>query len=114
MQYSAIEAPIQAVQGFGSKSILIHHDTQSAFRDLTISPIDTPLGFQWEDAFYTQHGLPFGLRTAPYLFNLCAEVFHCILKMQIETANIGAPIINNIDDFFVSVRPRSDSQPQEI
>ena len=77
IQYSGIEDAIQVVQRFGRNSILTKRDFESAFCHIPVSPIDPPLlGFQWEEAFYTERFLPFGLRTAPYLFNRFAKPFH--------------------------------------
>lgn len=102
IKYSGIEDAIQAVQQFGGNSILIKREFESAFRHIPVSPIDTPLlGFQWEDIFYAERFLHFGLRTAPYLFNLFAEVFHWILEQQLKKANIRATIIHYLDDFLL-------------
>jgi hypothetical protein len=38
------------------------------------------LGFEWRDVFYKETCRPFGLCTAPFIFNLFAEVFHWILQ----------------------------------
>jgi len=77
IQYSGIEDAIQTVQGFGTNSIQIKPDFDSAFCYIPLSPIDTPLlGFTGEDTFYRERFLSLGLRTAPYLFNLFVEVFH--------------------------------------
>jgi len=106
IRYSSIEEAIQAVQRFGRDSILIKRDFESAFRHILVSPIDTSLlGSQWEDACYAERFLPFGLRTAPYLFNLFAEVVHWILKQQLKTANISASIIHYHKHFLLVLDP---------
>jgi len=75
--HSGIEDGIEAVQKLGKNCILVKHDFASAFRHIPVSPEDSPLlGFHWLDKYYAERFLPFGLRTAPYLFNLFAEVFH--------------------------------------
>ena len=106
IKYSGIEDAIQAVHRFGDNSILIKRDFKSAFSHIPVSPIDTPLlGFQWEGIFYAECFLPFGLRTARYLFNLFAEVFHWILEQQLKMANISASIIHYLDDFLLVLDP---------
>jgi len=106
IQYSGIEYAIQAVQHFWRNSILIKPDFASAFRHIPVLPTDTPLlGFQWEEGFYAEHFLPFGLRTAPYLFNLFAEVSHWILEKQLKMANITATIIHYLDHFWLVLDP---------
>jgi len=80
---STLEDAIQAVQDLGKECSFIKRDFESAFRHVPISPLDSPLlGFHWENTFYAQRYLPFGLRTAPYLFNLFAELFHWGLETQ--------------------------------
>ena len=75
--YSGIGDAIKAIQAMGRDCLLVKRDFESAFRHIPVSPLDSPLlGFHWEGTFYAESFLPFGLRTAPYLFNLFAEVFH--------------------------------------
>ena len=75
--YSGIEDAITAVQTFGMNCILIKRDFEAAFRHILISPEDSLLlGLHWPNRYYPKRFLPFGLQTAPYLFNLFAEVFH--------------------------------------
>ena len=106
IKYTGIEDVIQAVQRFGGNSILIKRDFEFAFRHIPVSPMDTPLlGFQCEGIFYAQPFLPFGLRSALYLFNLFAEGFHWILEQQLKKANISATIIHYLDDFLLVLDP---------
>ena len=77
IQYCGIEDAIRAVQTSGRNCILIKRDFESAFPHIPILPEDSPLlGFHWQNGYYTERFLPSGLMTAPYLFNLFAEVFH--------------------------------------
>jgi len=106
IQLGRIEDTIQVVELFGRNSILMKRDFESAFHPIPISPIDHPLlGFQWEEAFYAEHFPPFGLRTAPYQFNLGVEVFHCILEQQLQMANITATIIHYLEDYLLVLDP---------
>jgi len=45
------------------------------------------------------------VRTAPYLFNLVAEVCYWILGQQFKTANIIPTIIHYLDDFLLALDP---------
>ena len=75
--YSSVSEAIEAIQAFGQNCVLLKRDFESAFRHIPVSPLDIPLlGFHWQDSYYAEQFLPFGLRTAPYLFNLFAEAFH--------------------------------------
>jgi len=67
-----------------------------------MSPIDSALlGFYWENKYYSKRYLPFGLRTAPFLFNLFAEGFHWILGNELEKENLQAEIIHYLHDFLI-------------
>ena len=68
--YSSIRDTIESVQTFVKNCILVKRDFESAFWHIPVSPLDSHLlGFHWENRYYTECFLPFGLRTAPYLFN---------------------------------------------
>jgi len=74
--YSNIVDAITAIQKLGRSCLLVKRDFESAFRHIPIFPLDTPLlGFHWEGPYYSELFLPFGLRTAPYLFNPFANYF---------------------------------------
>ena len=110
IQYSGIEDAITAVQLYGTNCILIKRDSEAAFRHIPISPEDSPLlGFHWQNRYYAERFLPFGLRTAPYLFNLFAEVFHWILEQQLNSRNIPATVIHYLDNFLIVLPPGVDN-----
>ena len=109
IQYSGIEEAIRAVQDWGKGCILAKRDFESAFRHIPISPDDSPLlGFQWKNRYYFERFLPFGLRTAPYLFNLFAEVFHWILDSELQRQNLAACTIHYLDDFLMVLPPHAN------
>jgi len=102
ISYSSIEEAIEAIQLLGRSSILVKRDFEAAFRHIPVSPLDSPLlGFHWKGRYYAERFLPFGLRTAPYLFNIFAEVFHWILENEILRKNPNARIIHYLDDFLI-------------
>ena len=110
--YSGIVDAVSAIQILGKDCILIKRDFESAFRHIPVSPYDSPLcGFHWQNQYYAERYLPFGLWTAPYLFDLLAEDFHWILEDQLIKHHIPARIIHYLDDFHIvipaSEKPRS-------
>jgi hypothetical protein len=62
------------------------------------------MGFQWKDNFYVERSLPFGLATAPFIFNLFAEVFHWILQSW-----LGWKFLSHYLDDFICIFPMSAS-----
>lgn len=108
--YSGINDAILAIQNMGTGSLLVKRDFESAFRHIPVSPLDSPLlGFQWQGRYYSECFLPFGLRTAPYLFNLFSEAFHWILQEELGTQELPGRIIHYLDDFLIVIPP--DSNP---
>jgi hypothetical protein len=82
---------LQAGQG----CIMIKRDMKDAFRLIPIAPQHQWLmGLQWEGRFYQELVLPFGLRTAPVIFNVIAEAWEWILKSFLP----WAPIKHYLDD----------------
>ena len=89
--------------------MLIKRHFESAFRHIPVSPYDSPLlGFHWQNWYYAERYLPFGFWTAPYLFNLFAEVFHWILQDQLIKYHIPARIIHYLDGFLIVI-PASEN-----
>ena len=56
-------------------------DIQSAFRIIPIHPDDWELlGMSWKGLFFFDKALPFGLRSAPYLFNQLSDALEWLVK----------------------------------
>jgi len=91
---------------------MLKWDFENAFRHIPISRIDSPLlGLCWAKRYYSELFLPFGLRTAPYLFNLFAEVFNWILvnEFMIQKKPIG--IVHYLDDLLLITRGNTELEP---
>ena len=81
-------------------------DIKSAFRNIPVHPSDWELlGMKWNGLYFFDTVLPFGLRSAPYLF----DQFSCMIEWIIKN-KLGIPnVIHILDDFFFVTRPsRSD------
>ena len=55
------------------------------------------LGLKWNGKFYIDKRLPFGLRSAPFLFNWLADSLHWILVNKCGVMNV----IHYLDEFFI-------------
>jgi len=87
----------------------VKRDFENAFRHIPLSPEDSPLlGLEWQGRYYSEHFLPFGLRTAPYLFNLFAEVFHWIVAHDLQSRGIPGEIVHYLDDFLAILPPHGN------
>ena len=78
-----IDNAIQEILRLGKGTLLAKIDIQSAFRLLPVHPKDRHLlGMSWTDGIYIDTCLPFGLRSAPKLFNVMADLLAWILQQQ--------------------------------
>lgn len=107
--YSSVSEAIEAIQAFGQNCVLLKRDFESAFRHIPVSPLDISLlGFHWQDSYYAEQFLPFGLRTAPYPFNLFAEAFHWVLEYKLSQQSLPVQIIDYLDDFLLIASAYAD------
>lgn len=58
------------------------------------------LGIHWQDRYFVDTCLPFGLRSAPYLFNQFAKALHWIL-----IKNYAFPNLIYLYDYLISIWP---------
>ena len=81
-------------------------DLKSAFRMIPVRHQDwCLLGMQWNDCLYIDKCLPFGLRSAPFLFNQFADALSWIMR-----ANYGVTShIHYLDDYLL-VGPADSDQ----
>ena len=57
-----------------SGALLAKLDVQSAYRNVPVHPEDQPLlGMEWRGDVFVDAALPFGLRSAPKIFNAVAD-----------------------------------------
>lgn len=103
LRYSQISEVWNHIVAAGRGSFIMKNDWEAAFRNIPIAPQDRwMMGFQWEGKFYKECCLPFGLRTAPFLFNLFAEALHWILQSW-----LGWEYTCHLLDDIVLVTPHS-------
>jgi hypothetical protein len=103
LEYSTIEDVLQLVRIAGQHCSILKRDIKDAFRNIPIAPhIQWLLGFEWKGIFYKETCLPFGLSTAPFIFNLFAEAFHWILQSWLQWN-----LLQHYLDDFITVIPAS-------
>jgi hypothetical protein len=94
----------------GKGCYLFKKDVKDAFRIIPIAPADRwLLGFMWNDHYYNENCLPFGLATAPILFNLFAEALHWILQSFLSLQFV----LHYLDDFIFAL-PKQVANTQKI
>lgn len=104
IKYITIEDAIQHILSLGPGTLIAKIDIKSAFRLLPIHPGDRHLlGMKWNNEVYLDTCLPFGLRSAPRLFNVLADLLEWILQQKGVTFSL-----HYLDDFLTAGPPRSD------
>jgi hypothetical protein len=105
IHYESLAHAMALVENVGENALLVKRDLKSAFRYIPVSPLDYwCLIFEWNGIFYIDTFLPFGLRTAPRIFNLFSEAIHWVLETK-----YGWSVTHYLDDFFAVFPPNTDS-----
>ena len=78
LTYITVDTAINHIIELGPGTLLAKIDIKSAFCLLPVHPSDRHLlAMKWNKGIYIDACLPFGLRSAPKLFNILADLFSC-------------------------------------
>ena len=97
LRYASLDNAVEIIMGLGRSTALAKFDLSNAYRIVPVHPEDQPLlGIYWQGAVYMDRSLPFGLRSAPKIFNAVADVLAWILHDN------GLPyVLHYLDDFLL-------------
>ena len=99
LQYVRVDDAIRILKSLGPGSFMAKTDLKSAFRLIPIHPDDWDLlGIHWNNQYYVDLYLPFGLRSAPFLFNQLSDALEWVLKHNYGLKHV----IHILDDFFIA------------
>ena len=103
LQYVRVDDAIRILTTLGPGAFMAKTDLKSAFRLIPVHPSDWNLmGIYWQSQYYVDLYLPFGLRSAPFLFNQLSDALEWVLKR-----NYGLErVIHILDDFFLAESSR--------
>lgn len=103
LSYITIDSAISHILNLGQGTLLAKIDIKQAFRLLPVHPADRHLlAMRWKDSIFIDTCLPFGLRSAPKLFNILADLLSWILEQQGVS-----PLLHYLDDFLLMAPPES-------
>lgn len=104
LQYIKIDDIIKMLSKFGPGALMAKFDIESAYRNIAVYPPDRYLlGMKWRNAYYVDFALPFGLRSAPAIFNSVADLVEWIL-----VNNYGIDdLLHYLDDFIMAAPANS-------
>ena len=86
-------------------------DIKNAYRIVPIHPDDHYLlGMKWRNRYFVDLALPFGFRSAPYIFNSLADLFHGIIVNNFLVPDL----LHYLDDYFTLGPPASPVCAQSL
>ena len=79
-KYRKFEEVLEMVREGGRSSVILKRDVKDAFRNIPLAPhIRWLFGFSWEDIFYVEKCLSFGLENIHLFINSIMEIFFYFL-----------------------------------
>ena len=101
VQYVSVDAFIEGIMVLGRGTLMAKFDVASAYRNVAIHPDDRPLlGMMWRGQYFVDVVLPFGLRSAPFIFTAIADLVEWIL-----VHNYGVNFLRHYLDDFLTLGP---------
>ena len=103
LTYMKVDDVVRHVLTLGKHCLLAKIDIEAAFRNIPVHPDDRHLlGMQWRDQLFVDTVLPFGLRSAPKIFNSVADA------LQWAAKHAGISYLEHfLDDFITAGAPLS-------
>ena len=104
LHYIKLDQVIHVVSKLGVGALMAKFDKEAAYRNVPVHPSHRVLlGMKWRDQFYADLVLPFGLRSAPFVFNSVADMVEWILVNSYQIPHL----LHSLDDFITAGPPRS-------
>lgn len=83
---------------------MVKFDVQNGYRIIAVHPEDCPLfGMKWQGTYFVDTVLPFGIRSAPYIFTCIADLVEWITKQNYNVSFL----MHYLDDFRTIGSPGS-------
>ena len=109
LQYITVDQIIRMISKYGSGALIAKFDVEAAYRNIAVHPSDRYLlGLKWRNHYYVDLALPFGLRSAPYIFNSVADLVEWIL---LNAQNVS-DLLHYLND-FITAGPLDSNQCAE-
>ena len=101
LHYTTVEDIAKIITEVGKGALLAKFDIESAYRLIPAHPQDRPLqAMHWDGKMYIDPMLPFGLWSAPKMFNAVADALNWHLQV------VGSPLIRHyLDDYIIIIPP---------
>ena len=110
LTYATIDTAVEGILSMGRGTRLAKVDLKSAYRIIPVHPNDRRLlGMEWKGEYFVDTALPFGLRSAPKLFNAFADGLEWIFWGK--GANF---VLHYLDDYLFEGRPGTNECDQAL
>ena len=108
--YASVDDAAILLHALGPGAQMAKLDIRDAYRIIPVHPEErTFLGVQWNNSVYVDCQLPFGLASAPAIFNALADALEWILRQR----GIRA-VVHYLDDFLLLGAPGSSECSQAL
>ena len=99
----SVDDAARAVAKAGRGAFLSKADIKQAYRMVPVHPADRLLlGMVWEESLFVDSALPFGLRSAPKIFNALADALEWLIRQEgVES------VLHYLDDFLIVAESES-------
>lgn len=110
MHYIKVDQIIHMVSKYGPGAQMAKFDVEAAYRNIAVHPDDLfLLGMRWRGQYYADVALPFGLRSASYIFISVANMEWILLHRHHLT-----DLLHYLDDFITAGPPNSDQCARKL
>lgn len=111
LQYVQVDHIVQMVCQLGVGALMAKFDVEAAFRNIPIHLDDRHLlGMKWRNQYFVDLALPFGLRSAPFIFDSVASAVEWILLHNYGVTNL----VHYLDDFIMAGPPQENICSQHL
>ena len=102
LTYVSVDTAAQAALQTGRGTLMAKVDIRNAYRNIPVHPDDRwLLGMSWQGGIYIDTVLPFGLCSAPKIFNAVTDALEWVVRER------GVSQIHHyLDDFIILGPPR--------
>ena len=101
LHYDKVDDAVDIIRKLGRGTQLVKLDIKDAYRIVPVHPADYHLlGIEWRGNTYIYRALPFGLRSAPKIFNAVADFIAWVLACQGVNCQL-----HYLDDFLLIAAP---------
>ena len=99
-----VDDVISGIMPLNRGTLLAKFDVESSYQNIPVHPEDCYLlGMKWQGIYFIDMALPFGLRSAPFIFSSVVDLLEWILR---HNYSLNFPL-HYLDDFYTLGPPNS-------